>query len=295
MKTTPIILVLLIMLTNAGLSQLTFSQYGYAYTNGDYDGFDGYAEDGCSTAQIDPYFPIFMELSAQDCDCGSTIEGIPFVSLYQRNEILNAPINNFPTSSYLDYSIPFGFKMELEIDNYNTMYTHQLDYTYSYGADFLSFQTTDSYSPAMGISNLTFSSAENLILPKGNSADEIQLELLNSNCGDPTIQISATIEEKVILLPSQFYIDNAITAPSTRVISGYTFNAETVCANNMYLGNVALDSYHYGTAGNMYIDAEVINGANVSISGGTSITFGPGFSVDSSSSFSTTTYVGCSP
>lgn len=295
MKTSSIFgLILSCLLSISSFGQLTIGYTEYAETLGDVLGSDGYAADACSEAVAISSFPMSLEVSAGACDCLSLTEGNPFAQLSGGIFITNPPANTFPTKGYLGHSIPFGFKTEVSIENFFNDNTVEFNYTHSYGGTNFSLIDDSFQTPQNGITSLSFSGEENLILPVGQYHMDLSTTLFGSVCGED-ILAEALFDDPVILLPSQFYSDNGITVPSSITISSVTFDVETVCAENMYLENVELDSYHYGTSGLLHFDAEVINGANVTASASSSINFGPGFFVDSSSNFSTIPYTGCTP
>lgn len=295
MKTTSIMATAIGCLFSFNLfGQLNVNTYEFASTEGDNLGLDGYASDGCSEAIAISDLDMSLYIT-QDVSCDCFTGGAPYAELSRDLEISNPPANTFPASNYLGHTVPFGFKTEVSIDHFGDIFSASFDYNHSYGAGSTAFNSGTFIDLLNGITTVKFSGEENLILPVGNLYMSLSASLSTVTCGGTFMETEALFDGPNLILPSQFYADNGITVPSTITISGNAFDVETVCAENMYLQNVELDSYHYGTAGDMYFDAEVVNSANVTASASSSITFGPGFFVDASSSFSTTTYVGCTP
>jgi len=292
--TTTIILALLCIFSNVLIGQLSISGVEMASTDGDPPDSDGFSMDTCSSATADASIPVYLSISAADCDCLSGGEGSPIAFTQNYMFISNPPANTFATSSYLGYTIPFGWKMDFNIFNGNDDDVASYDFNFQYGSDDYNFQSSNYVSIPSGNSQESFNAEENLILPKGQSYHEIEFTLAGSTCPDPiAVDVSGTAYH--ILLPSQFYTDNAIVPPTTETISGQVFAVETVCAENMYLENVILDSYHYASSNDLILHSEIVNSANVSVSAGNSITLAADFYVDASSNFSTVAYVGCTP
>jgi len=274
-------------------AQLSIGYNEYAQTDGDYADFDGYASDGCSTAFADSSIPSLVIFS--DGCSPSSYEGNPYAEISINVNITNPPFNSFPTKSYLSYTIPFGFQTEFSISAAPSKYLAEYSYSLGYGTDFTTNSSSDDVFIGTTSSTEDFTSRSKLILPLGSSYYSLNFNLFGQNDPLETVSISIFGTPIKLLLPSQFFTDNSITAPTSVTISGRTFNVETVCADDLFLENVELDSYHYSAAGNITSNSLVVNGANVNMSAGGILTLAAGFTIDASSTFSTSTYSGCTP
>jgi len=291
----------LILFTTDGTAQLALNITEYTQTDGDYYYQDDMAGDACSYAYAFPYaYPtgysldeFALEIYSNGCDF-SVAEGYPYAEIDFNIYISNPPANTFPAKSYLNYTIPFGFKTDVSITNYGGDYISEYNYATSYGSISPTFSSS-AYNNLVGPTtyNESFSSESNLILPKSDYYYSYNISLFGQNDPLETVSVVAIGTDAKLLLPSQFFVDNGISIPTAITISGYTFGVETVCAENIFYDNVELDSYHYSAAGHLTMKSKIINGAIVSISADNGITLDSGFTVDASSSFSTLTYTGC--
>lgn len=265
---------------------------------------DGTAQDACSEADcfFDIYNKTFLQIGEYNCDCTNGTIGFPSAESSFHFSFANPPSNVYPAKSYLGYTLPFGFEFEYDIDNSYPDYVAGFTSYMGYGTNMQSSVFNESAYIDLNTSTHSgaFSMKSNLILPKGSYAYLVDLLLASNACGDQGF-FGADLESSFlnVLLPSQFYSDNGLVPPTFISFPANplsrTFPTKLVCVDDIYLENVALDSYTYSAAGDLSTSSKIVNNSTVVFCAGNSVNLEPGFIVELGSSYTTAAYSGCIP
>ena len=278
--------------------QISRSFTVFAEAIGDpYDG-DGIAEDDCAAAEF-----ITATASGFDIDISNILcpqsgnHGEPTAIYDYASTIDHSATTSI--KSYIGYTIPIGFSLSVNTDYVGTIDTlANGNFETSYGNTARTFQTSALSTLLDGQATLTTSTKENLMLTSDEFLFNFSYELKAINGVDEYVIVGAESTPIKLLLPSQFYLDNMISPPSTISIptntGSITFPVEITCAENIYLENgIDLDSYQYSSAALLSSSSTVKTNATVALSGGVCVLLEPGFTVDLGAEMETVDYIGC--
>ena len=296
MKRIIIFLVLLANLFSISIiGQANISSSCTAFTNVDFNGFNGMASDDCSSATcyIDPLREANLVLSQSGCSFIDP-DGNPGADIIYSMSINH---NNYPVTSLLTYEVPYGFEYKLEGTSAGANCEAEINYSFSqsdniqtnniqlFGSSFLSENLNNNYIMKLprllhGV-HFMFSA----FIQTSSIVDDIAFEL-------------DFLNQLQIMVPSQFYLDNGLIGPTTVNLNTTTgsmnIQVQERCAEDIILEEgTDLGSYTYSAANILYVDTEVKNSTNVVFSAGNSINFEPGYSVELGSSMTTQVYTGC--
>ena len=305
MKTTQTLAIIIILLILHGTVNAQFHQWtiGDAGTTIDYPDGDGMASDACSSAEIfigniNPW-EVYGNLESWGC-VGDINNGQPYVYYQTGLEMIH---NQHAPSSIFGHEVPYTYSYTLEIEAYASNSVGDvvfLDYETGHGSDF--FQTSRSSFQLLGNGNhlITFDNDYGMYLPNKSNSFGMDMNISYSTDEDGGHGFTGGSNEFTkILLPSQFYSDNGLTSPSVVTFpnpsgGSTTLETDVQCANNLYFEkNSTIGSYTYSAADTIFFNSEIPQGKNVTLSAGTAVIFGCGFSVGLGGSLSTQTYTGC--
>lgn len=291
---------ILVVSSKSVLSQINSNYECYAYTNVDIDYYDfgnqySDAYDACSWAnfQVEELIEATIQLNQYGCDFNLP-DGYPGGTINY-----NFYINHiaYPTQNFLTYEVPYGFQYTLEGENFSPDSQTQIDYSTN---QFVG-ETETGYVSIDSNYGLNFSidlnNNHNMLLSSYYNGIVLTIDAYASTKQNSQFELNTKNKLKIIV-PSQFYLDNALTSPTSVNINktfGYvTVGVEERCAEDIYIDEgVDVGSYIYSAANNLFANCTIDNSTNVVLSAGNIITLGIGYSVELGSTMTTQVYAGC--
>ena len=284
-------IVFFILFSTSIFGQVNTSYSCTAFTNVDFNGFNGMASDACSSATcyVDPLIEANFVLSQSACNFIDP-DGNPGADIFYSMSINH---NNYPVTNFLTYEVPYGFEYKLEGASAGANCLAEINYSFAQSGG----AQTDNIQ-LFGDSNLSENLNNNYVMKLPRLVHEVQF-IFSAFIQTSTIVDDIGFEldshnQLKIMVPSQFYLDNGLTSPTNTTIGSMNIQVQERCAEDIILEEgVDLGSYTYSAANNLYVDTEVKNSTNVVFSAGNSINFEPGYSVELGSSMATQVYSGC--
>jgi len=282
-------------------AQISFNYECYAYTNVDVDYYDfgnpfSDAYDACSSANcsVDQLIEATLQLNQYGCN-NYYPDGFPGAIV---NYSLYINHNSYPTQNFLTYEVPYAFEYTLEGESFSPDSGTDINYN---SGQYFGVEQIGSVSLGTNIGfnfSIDLNNNLNMLLAKTGNGINLYIEAYTTTNQDSDFGLNSKNKLKIIV-PSQFYLDNALTSPTSvnvnlNNIGFVTIGVEERCAEDIYLEEgVDVGSYIYSAANNLFADCTVDNNTNIVFSAGNIITLGIGYSVELGSSMSTQLYAGC--